>query len=208
MGSSVVADLQAPALAALHDDDMRVAAACLARDEAAWRAFFAEYRGMCQIIARKYRVEDEFDDLFSTFLMRLLGASDGPAGALARYDGRVRLKTYLSAVFYHVIIDHCRARKSRPVAVDDPTIIERQPCVDTGLAALDAPKDIDQIVSQAVQRLAPQEQALIELYHFQKLTVREIGHMLACSHSTVSRTLAAIHKQLRLALAEYADWFQ
>ena len=208
MGSAKTEEIRAPAATAVCADDMRVVAACLARDETAWRAFFAEYRAMCQIIARKYRMDDQFDDLFSTFLMRLIGSADKPSGALARYDGRVKLKTYLSAVFYHVIIDHCRAQKSSRMVVDDPAVLERQPCVDANLESLDAPKDIDQLVGKAIHALPPQEQALIELYHFQKLSVRQIGQMTACSHSTVSRNLIAIHKRLRLALAEYAEWFE
>jgi len=99
--------------------DCRLVAECLAMDDAAWQRCLGTYRAMCRIIACTHNLAHEFDDLFSIFIVKLLGSAEGKPGVLTRYTGQVALKTYLSVVFHHIVIDWHRAAQRRPLHVQD-----------------------------------------------------------------------------------------
>ena len=180
--------------AAAHQDDVVFVGKLLRKNEAAWTLFFATHRGFCQSVAYKYQRGHEFDDLFSMLVLKLLGAHAGDAGALRRYDGSAPLKTYVYFVFKHLVLNHIRDSQTRSVTVETDMPIEQY-----GTLAPDAAADgeEDALLAAAVATLEPRDRRLIRLYHYQELTVRQIGQMLGCDASTVSRHLHRIHEALR-----------
>jgi len=61
-------------------------------------------------------------------------------------------------------------------------------------------EDEDALLAQAVKSLDARDRRLLELYYYQELTVRQIGAMLGCDASTVSRHLKRIQEALRAVL--------
>ena len=90
---------------ASHADDLVFARRLVRKDERAWANFFLNFRGFCQSITYRYNRGNEFDDLFSMLVLKLLGTRGGPPGALVKYDGSASLKTYVYFVFKHLILN-------------------------------------------------------------------------------------------------------
>jgi len=182
---------------ASHADDLVFARRLVRKDERAWADFFLNFRGFCQSITYRYNRGNEFDDLFSMLVLKLLGTRGGPLGALVKYDGSASLKTYVYFVFKHLILNHIRDTQTRSVTVETETPIEQLATaapVDCGR------EDEDALLAQAVTSLDARDRRLLELYYYQELTVRQIGTLLGCDASTVSRHLKRIQEALRAVL--------
>jgi RNA polymerase sigma factor (sigma-70 family) len=153
---------------------------------------------MCRIIAHTHNLGHEFDDLFSTFIVKLLGATDGKPGVLKRYNGQVTLKTYLSVVFHHIVIDHHRERQREHLhchgSEDIDAYADTAPS-NTTQDPLDDPA-VDTALDHALKSLPPNEYRLVEFYYFQKLKLRQIAGIMGCSISKISRQLEAVHRKL------------
>ncbi len=182
-----------------HEDDAQLVKACLANDDSAWTAFYARFKPMCLIVARKYNCAPEFDDLFSDFIVKLLGGLSGKAGALHKYHGTVSLKTYLSTVFRYLVIDFHRKRRRR-VAI----IHAEKPVEDYADSVCDQEQqsDSEMALSMAIARLSKYERKIVDLYYYNELTMQQTAEVLNCHKSKVSRELKAIHKRLKALVEE------
>jgi len=97
-----------------------------------------------------------------------------------------------------------RDSRRRSVVVETETPIEAYEHPGKGkdpVAEETGRKEISQILHSAVAHLPAKERRIVELYYFQQLTVRQIGTILDCNASTVSRTLKNIYKTLKKTLA-------
>ena len=187
-----------------HADDLQLAVACIAHDEAAWTQVIALCRGLCHALTYRYGIAQEFDDLFSAFVIKLLGSGERKAGTLTKYDGSASLKTYCYFVFKHLALNHMRDTRRRSVVVETETPIEAYEHPGQGkdpVAEETSKKEISLVLHAAVADLPAKERRIVELYYFQHLTVRQIGTILGCNASTVSRTLKTIYKTLKKTLA-------
>jgi len=187
---------------AVYKDDLRLAAACLVLEERGWKALLASTKPLCRAIAHKYNLMHEFDDLVADFMVKLLDGADGRIGALRRYDGSVKLNTYLAVVFGHMLIDRLRSIKAARLTDSDTpveAVADRREAVQPSDSIQDCP-EIDGLLHQAIGTLSDSDRRLLELYHFNKLKQREIATMLDCSIATVSRQLDRIHAVLRRVL--------
>lgn len=208
MRDPMAQDTESPPASRPHEDDEALVAACLNNDEAAWRRLFTDYRPMCRIIARKYISGDDLDELFSDFVLRLLDTPDGKAGALRRYNGQVKLKTYLSVVFTRMLIDKHRARQHSHVVEATEEVLDthmsKAPQKEYTSEVLDCP-GIDEALAEAIAALPDFERKILELYHFHRLKLRQIAELTNCSISKISRSLDAIYDRLRDPLAAFVD---
>ena len=181
-----------------NPEDVALANACLQMDEKEWAIFLRRYKPMCLAIARKKRISDEeFDNLFTDFIIKLLGGLNGKPGALRKYDGRVLLKTFLSVVFGNMAIDHLREKraKSTPVTTEYFAGQQLPGCVHTSVAA--ETEEINTIVRKAVATLSKAEQRIIDLHYYDGFSLRQISDILICNKSTVSRKLKSIYRKLK-----------
>ena len=191
-----------------YADDIRLVQACLRNDDAAWSALSAGCKGLCLSIAQRYSVTHDFDDLFSAFIVKLLGTRDGSAGVLQRYDGSAALKTYLYFIFKNLVLNHIRDRRKLSLVDDIETTAhtvstveyDRDPVSDTVSEAETA-----EVLRAAIATLPAREKNILELYYFQDLTVRQIGAMLQCNGSTISRVLKQCYAKLKVYLAEHLE---
>jgi len=182
----------------MHDQDIKIAAACVQKDEHAWSKLISEYKRDCIIIARKYNVSHCFDDVFSEFILKLLGKPGQTKGALERYNGSSSLKTYLSVIFSHVVLSHHRKMKTRGFVIfsDKPEKLYQQKKPE--LIENDCYEDL-----LGVLALIPEyERNLIELYYYQELKLWQIADIFQCSKSKISRQLKKIHKKLKTLLQQ------
>jgi len=107
-----------------HADDLALAAAVLAGDEAAWHRFVDQKCGIVLAVLRRYLFdEDEVRTVWVDVLARLR------RGGLAQYAGRSALTTWLVLVARGAAADRLRRRFGRredPAGLDDLSARERQ----------------------------------------------------------------------------------
>lgn len=178
-----------------HLDDLRLAEACAAGDEAAWERFVRDYRPVLQRAAdamdRTGRAREAADALFGELYSRDL---------FRYFHGRSSLATWLRSVLAQRFVDRLRQdRRVEPLPDGDAA---------EGIAATDgvtpAGPDEQRFISllksalaAAFGTLAPRDSLRLRLYYTQGLTLAEIGRLTREHEATVSRHLARTRRDLR-----------
>ncbi len=179
-------------LRALHLEDLALACACAAGDEAAWEHFVRAHRPVL------YRAADALDptgdarELADSIYGELFGQS------LFRYfHGRSSLATWLRAVLSQRYVDRLRSHRRLEPLTDDAAAA--LPASD---AAMEPDRDryvglIQQTLQLAVAALLPRDRLRLACYYAQGLTLAESGRLLGEHEATCSRQLARTRKVLR-----------
>jgi RNA polymerase sigma factor (sigma-70 family) len=193
-------------LQSLHLEDLALAAACAAGQEAAWNHFVLEFRPTL------YRAADALDpsggarDLADALYADLFGlkAPEGVRQSLFRYfHGRSRLTTWLRSVLSQRYIDRVRAARrvdalpdedsdaavavASPIATPDPERHRHLAAMRDALAA-------------ALATLEPRDRLRVGCYYVQQMTLAEIGRALGEHEATVSRHLTRTRRLIRDAI--------
>lgn len=185
-------------LGSLRLEELALACACAAGNEAAWDHFVLEYRPIL------YRAADALEpgggarELADSLYADLYGLGD-PEGArksLFRYfHGRSSLATWLRAVLAQRLVDRVRAaRRTTPLPDEEPVAPERSlpdPDRDRYLVLIQA------ALANAVAGLDPKDRLRLRYYYAEELTLAETGRLLREHEATVSRQLARTRKNLR-----------
>jgi RNA polymerase sigma-70 factor (ECF subfamily) len=203
-------------LAALHLEDLTLAAACVSGCEAAWEHFVAVYRGYLRSAAaavlRRRADSPEAQELADSLFAELYGLADGKTGerSLFRYfHGRSSLKTWLRAVLAQRHIDAVRAGR-RFVSVDDGET-GRERFEPRRVLFLESPADphrerylriFRRALDVALARLDPRDSERLRLYYAEEQTLADIGRRLDEHESSVSRNLERIRRDLRRIVEE------
>jgi len=181
-----------------YKQDIELAIACTENNEKAWSKLIATYRNDCVIIARKLNVSYYFDDVFSEFILKLLGKPGEVKGALERYDGSTSLRTYLSVIFSRVVLSYLRKRKTRGFVIFSDKFEKLYKPKKPELME----NDCNDELTDAIAMLSANEKNLIQLYYYQKLKLRQIAEIFQCSDSKISRQFKKIHAKLKKLLQE------
>ena len=189
-------------LASLHLEDLALACACAAGDEAAWDHFIREQR------PRLYRAADALApggharELADSLYADLYGLDDRGKGrqSLFRYfHGRSSLATWLRAVLAQRHVDRLRAeRRVEPLPEEESPAALASPS--TGPPDPDRPRYLDAIrdaLGSAVARLDPRDRLRLGCYYAQGLTLAETGRVLREHEATASRHLARTRRAIR-----------
>jgi RNA polymerase sigma-70 factor (ECF subfamily) len=189
-------------LASLHLEDLALACACAAGDEAAWEHFIREQR------PRLYRAADALApggrarELADSLYADLYGLDDRGKGrqSLFRYfHGRSSLATWLRAVLAQRYVDRLRAeRRVEPLPEEESTAAIAS--VSTGPPDPDRSRYVTAIrraLGKAVARLDPRDRLRLGCYYAEELTLAETGRVLLEHQATVSRQLARTRRAIR-----------
>jgi RNA polymerase sigma-70 factor (ECF subfamily) len=187
-------------LAALHLEDLAVACACAAGNDAAWEHFMREQRPIL------YRSAGAIDaaggrELADSLYADLYGIADrgGARKSLFRhFHGRSSLATWLRAVLAQRHVDRIRAtRRLEPLPDDESprAIASRQEPVDPERRRYLAL--IEQALTRAVAGLAARDRLRLGCYYAQGMTLARIGQLLSEHEATVSRNLSRTRRTIR-----------
>ena len=185
-------------------DDTAYVVALERHEPRAWRHFLREYRRHCARIAAHYGLAHEHDDLFSEFLLKMLGHPPEHAGALRQYRPGVALLPFLTAVMHHVALDRLRRIKARIAMADvatSPECCNGFACPHGG--AEPAPTSAELDVLDAVEHLPEDERRLVALHYHHGFTVRELAEIVGISKTNVALHLQRIHATLRRTMIEH-----
>jgi RNA polymerase sigma factor (sigma-70 family) len=191
-------------LSSLHLEDLALACACAAGDDAAWEHFVLTQRPLL------YRAADALDpgggarDLADALYADLFGleSRDGERRSLFRYfHGRSSLTTWLRAVLAQRYVDRLRSGRRMEVLPDEES--------GAGLAAPLRPVEPDRdrylgltrsALAQAIAGLPPRDRLRLACYYAQELTLAQTGRLLGEHEATSSRQLARTRSAIRDAV--------
>jgi RNA polymerase sigma-70 factor, ECF subfamily len=184
-------------LAALHLEDLALAAACAAGHEGAWEHFVLQYRPAL------YRAADAMDatggarEIADSLYADLYGLpdSEGERRSLFRYfHARASLSTWLRAVLAQRQVDRLRVvRRTEPLADIDPPA----PAHPADSECAEYRTLIQRALAAAVAAAAPRDRLRLACYYAQELPLSKTGRILGESEATASRHLARTRRGLR-----------
>ncbi len=176
----------------MQAEDERLLEAFRRGEESAFTALVIKYREAVYRLARRMlgNHEDAADATQEVFVRAFR--------ALARFDGRSKLSTWLYRVTVNLCLD-VRARVARaPLLDDDGPTTETAAEVDLEEEA--AARETGRLVRRAIAALPPRQRAMVTLRVYHDLPYQEIARIMGCSEGTVKATMFAALRKLRRAL--------
>jgi len=175
-------------------DDLYLAAACAAGDEAAWAECVTRFRAFIRDFARRVLPEPACTDVADEVIADLWERRK-----IARFQGRSTLRTWLGAVVSHAALNAARARRARhggdalePAREpSDPHDLEQE------ISDRERSGRVTALFAAAIAERSPEERLLLLLYYDDGLTLDEIGPVLRASKAVLSRRLKRIREELR-----------
>lgn len=177
-------------------DDSAFVFALLQHDRAAWRRLCDLSRPLCQHVAAYYNLSHERDDLFSEFILKLLGTSS-TVGALRQYRPGAALMPFLTVIMHRVALDRLRRIKAR-ISIADGVEPADCPAAASAPALSEAETDLQDVVAQ----LPEHDRLLVELHYYHGFTLREMAAITRKSKSAIAHRLQHIHATLRTLMNE------
>jgi RNA polymerase sigma factor (sigma-70 family) len=187
-------------VSALHLEDLALATACAAGDEAAWEHFIREFRPVLYRSAAVLDASGGARELADSLYADLYGLrqNDGERQSLFRYfHGRSSLATWLRSVLSQRHVDAIRARRRLAPLPEDESVMAATttPVRDPDAARYQAL--MVQALAAALERLAPRDRLRLGCYYAQQLTLAETGRLLREHEATVSRQIARTRRAVR-----------
>jgi RNA polymerase sigma factor (sigma-70 family) len=175
-----------------YADDLALARACEAGDEAAWERFVREYRPILQRAADAIDpsggARETADALFGELYGRKL---------FKYFQGRSKLSTWLRAVLAQRYVDRLRELKRH-----DPLEPEAEwpAAASTGTAGVDRDRfvtTVERALAAAIGRLDARDRLRVRCYYIENMKLAAIGRLLKEHEATASRNLERTRQELR-----------
>lgn len=143
--------------------------------------------------------EQEAEDLLHDLVLKLCRQP-------AQLDAVEVLLPWLRRSLYNLFIDHVRARQRSPLALVDPSAepaeLDRLVSDACGPEALAEQADEQRRISAALQRLRPEQRAVVVLHDIEGHALQDIAAMVEVPIGTVKSRLFRGRRQLLLLLDE------
>lgn len=178
----------------LHAEDLHLVEAFRRGEESAFSALVIKYRDGVYRVARRLlgNHEDAADATQEVFIRAYR--------ALARFDGRSQLSTWLYRITINLCLD-ARSRIARFPLLDDADALSERPGGE-GLEQTAVGREMRRLVARAVSALPPRQRAMVVLRLYQDLPYQEIAGIMGCAEGTVKATMFAALRTLRRALTD------
>lgn len=175
-------------------DDLYLATACAAGDEAAWAECANTHFAFIRDFARKFLADAAARDLADQVIADLW-----QRGKIGRYEGRSTLRTWIGTVVANAAINASRSPRTVGLRSNAPpeALAVPQRAAPARLEDAAAERDLAALVAQSVGALPPEDKLLVQLYYEQGLTLDEMEGPLRMSKATLSRRLKRVREQLR-----------
>ena len=167
--------------------------AALKRGErTAQREFLCRYaEGVFAFITRMVNNQQDAEELTQDTLLKALRSID-------RYDAtRASITTWLRSIAYRTTINHLRRPTITTIAIDRLTANAPEASDNDVLQAFQTPDDATaEYLCQALDYLPPDERALINLFYYDDLPLREIAEIVDAPPGTLATRLHRTRKKL------------
>lgn len=195
----------------LHLEDLALACACAAGNEAAWDYFVREFRPVLYAAARAV-AGDSARELADSLYAELYGVTTGATiekrkSLFEYFHGRSKLSTWLRAVLAQRHVDTLRAGR-RLESLDDAgqESLPGRGSVADRLASSAPPPDperpryvalLQETLVNVLAALEPRDRLRLSYYYVQDLTLAQIGRLLGEHEATASRKLERTRGEVR-----------
>jgi len=189
-------------LESLHLEDLALACACAAGDEAAWEHFVLTLRPVLHRAADAIDATGNARELADSLYADLYGLAEkgGKRQSLFRYfHGRSTLATWLRSVLAQRHVDRLRSgRRLESLPEEDGSVgtaVSRP-------SAVDPSRDryvslIRSALTRAIDELEPRDRLRLACYYAQDMTLAQIGRLVSEHEATVSRNLTRVRRAVR-----------
>lgn len=186
-----------------NTDDLALAQACLAGEEAAWSHFEALYRPpIVSLLVARGAGFAEAEDLVAELLMDLGGFGKKPEPLLKNFLGTGPLKSWLSTIAKMRLIA-ARRRKRLFVDLAGPDgfgdLIEHTQASAENSILSDLQQAMRRSLLRAWRQCPAEMRVMLQLLHIEAITQREIARLWGWHESKVCRTLDAALRGIRKA---------
>jgi RNA polymerase sigma-70 factor, ECF subfamily len=184
----------------LRVDELALARACAAGNNAAWELFLTRYREKLYLSALRIAREDSTArELADGLYADLYGTSTREGqrvSKLSSYTGRGSLEGWLRTVLAQEYVNRYR-RTKRLVSLEEESDdgVQFQAPDPEPVTAVD--DRLAQATDEALAYLSGEERTILSAYYLDDRTLAEIARMLGVHESTISRKLDKLAKSLR-----------
>lgn len=187
-------------LATIRVEELALARACSAGNEAAWEEFLTRFRASlyeaAYRIARDEATGRELADGLYADLYGIPNESGRRTSKLDYYMGRGSLEGWLRTVLSQQYVDRYRSQR-KDVSLEEQ--VEAGASFAARPEPSEAPPDtrVAAAVRETLAELGAEERFLLTSYFLDQRTLSEIGRMLRVHESTISRKLERLTAELR-----------
>jgi RNA polymerase sigma-70 factor (ECF subfamily) len=185
----------------LAPEDAELLARCIRRSPGAWEDFLRRYRPVLEraargTLARAMGAAPE-DDVEAVVEAALLALVKDDHASLRSFTGRSSLAGYLHAVTSKIALNHVRGERRKGWLRFRPLDLE----VEAPPAEVreDAPGQLAAL-RRALRELPSRDRLLLELFHLDGASYREIASLVRLSFNAVSPALIRARERLRALL--------
>jgi RNA polymerase sigma-70 factor len=179
-------------------DDLYLAAACAAGDDAAWREVEQKHFAFIRDFAARFLTGADAEDLASAVIADLW-----QRGKIAQFQGRSTLRTWLGAVVTRAALN-VRASARLRLTTSATGLDRAEPPAPAAPVHDDDADALARFVRSAIGRLDPEEKLLLLFHYEQGLSLDDMAPLVGASKATLSRRLTAIRDKLRLKIETMA----
>ena len=183
----------------LRVDELALARACAAGDNAAWETFLTRYREKLYLSALRIAREDsaahELADALYADLYGTTTREGQRVSKLASYTGRGSLEGWLRTVLAQEYVNRYR-RTKRLVSLDETDEGMQFGAPDPEPVA-QADRRLVQATDEALAFLSGEDRMVLSAYYLDSRTLAEIARILGVHESTVSRKIDKLARSLR-----------
>ncbi|HYL46740.1 MAG TPA: sigma-70 family RNA polymerase sigma factor [Candidatus Limnocylindrales bacterium] len=193
-------------LSGLQLQELALACACSAGNEAAWEHFVAKYRPELHRAARAIAGDSRGRELADSIYAELFGLRESEGFRRSLFDyfhGRSKLSTWLYAILAQRHVDEIR-RGRKEESLDDPPGEGRGgPAIELKTIRNDDPEReqylamMQAAMTSALEALAAQDRLRLAYYYVEELTLAEIGKLFGEHEATASRKLESARRKVR-----------
>lgn len=201
-------------LEGLHLDELALAGACSAGNEAAWDFFVERFRPEIYRAARAIAGESCGREIADSLYGDLFGLREAAGRRQSLFDyfhGRSKLSTWLRAILAQRHVDEIRrARRTEPL---DEAASDRDvgPTLKVEFQSASASPDPDRlrliamlqsVLMAVLATLDPRDRLRLAYYYVDGLTLAQIGKLLGEHEASVSRKLNRARQSIRKSVEE------
>jgi RNA polymerase sigma-70 factor (ECF subfamily) len=189
-------------LSGLRVQELVLARACSAGNEAAWELFLTRFReplyNAGRAIARDDATGRELADSLYADLYGMKSEEGGRRSKLDYYMGRGSLEGWLRTVLAQEFVNRYRTQK-RLVSLEEEEEagVQFAAAAPTSSAAVKPDTRLEAAADEALRGLPPEEKFILAAYFLDDRTLADIARMLNVHESTISRKVERAAKSLR-----------
>jgi RNA polymerase sigma-70 factor (ECF subfamily) len=174
--------------------DQELVVGIIRKDESIVRIFVEKYQGIVyrqsyNLVGNQQDAEEACQDVFIKAFKKI-----------ESFEGRSKLSTWLYQITYTTCLDALKKRKRRRDSTDIEDI--QEPAwdgIDDSMKKLEQ-EEQKHLINEAISKLDPLDSMLIDLYHLQEMTMKEIAEITQMTTGSVKVRILRARRKLAIYL--------